>query len=75
MSVMSAMGVPPVLERHNGGSDANIFNGRGIRTLNLSIGMENVHSTREYIKTENLVRSLEFLVAFLTDTKGVIRDA
>lgn len=68
-TAMRRIGVTPVPERHNGGSDANILNALGIRTLNLSVGMEQVHSTSEFIRIEDLRRSLEFLHAFLTPTE------
>ena len=38
-----------------GGSDANIFNGKGIPTVNLAVGYEHIHTTNEQIKIENLV--------------------
>jgi tripeptide aminopeptidase len=38
-----------------GGSDANIFNQHGIVTLNLSTGMQKVHSHDEFIHTDDLV--------------------
>jgi tripeptide aminopeptidase len=37
-----------------GGSDANILNSYGIKTVNVGIGMENAHSKEERIKIENL---------------------
>jgi tripeptide aminopeptidase len=37
-----------------GGSDANILNSYGIRTVNVGIGMENAHSKEEKIKIDNL---------------------
>jgi tripeptide aminopeptidase len=49
-----------------GGSDANIFNGRGLDTAILGIGMENVHSTQERITLANMVRTLELVAAIAT---------
>jgi tripeptide aminopeptidase len=40
--------------RSGGGSDANIFNSRGIVTLNLATGMNRVHSTDEYIRVVDI---------------------
>ncbi len=48
-------GIRPEYVRTGGGSDANIFNARGIRSINISTGMQNVHSTNEYIEIEDLV--------------------
>ncbi len=49
-----------------GGSDANIFNARGLSTAILGIGMENVHSTDELISLDNMIRTLELVVAVST---------
>ncbi len=49
-----------------GGSDANIFNGRGLTTAILGVGMENVHSTHELISLKNIVRTLELTLAIST---------
>ncbi|CDI48482.1 M20/M25/M40 family metallo-hydrolase [Clostridium tetani] len=37
-----------------GGSDANVFNGNGIKSVNLATGMSKVHTTEEFITVENL---------------------
>jgi tripeptide aminopeptidase len=39
-----------------GGSDANIFNQHGIVALNLSTGMQKVHSHDEFIHIDDLVK-------------------
>lgn len=53
---------PVALNKTGGGSDANIFNGYGIPTANLGIGMEKVHTTEEYIKIEDLVKTAQYLI-------------
>ncbi len=45
-----------------GGSDANIFNGKGLPTANLGIGMERVHTTNEYIKVQDLLNATSLLL-------------
>ncbi len=45
-----------------GGSDANVFNGHGVPTVNLSVGYENIHTTDEKIKVEDLSKLAEFVV-------------
>jgi len=52
--VLNKMGKTPVFTYTMGGSDANILNSYGIRTVNVGIGMENVHSKEEKIKIDNL---------------------
>lgn len=54
------------LASSGGGSDANIFNSRGLATLNLAVGMENVHSTDERVKIENLYLVTEVIINLLT---------
>lgn len=45
-----------------GGSDTNIFNGKGISTVTLAIGMYNAHSVDEYIAVDDIVKSAELVV-------------
>ncbi|MFO0754351.1 MAG: M20/M25/M40 family metallo-hydrolase [Thermodesulfovibrionales bacterium] len=52
--VFRKCGIEPVLAATGGGSDANIFNQRGITAINLSNGMQKVHSTEEYISLKDL---------------------
>lgn len=49
-------GIRPVLFITGGGSDANIFNKHGILALNISTGMQKVHSHEENIAVEDLVK-------------------
>jgi len=51
-----------------GGSDANIFNGLGIPTVNLAIGYRDIHTTKERIKAEDLVKSAQIVVAIVQET-------
>ncbi len=55
---IEAIGRTPFRERSGGGSDANVFNGAGKPTVNLSVGYEQVHTTDEYMP----VGELEYLV-------------
>lgn len=45
-----------------GGSDANVFNGFGVPTVNLSVGYEDIHTTSEKIKVEDLGKLAGFIV-------------
>lgn len=49
-----------------GGSDANIFNGKGIPTAIIGIGMDHVHSTEESITLDDMIRTAELVVSLLT---------
>ncbi|AZS14760.1 M20/M25/M40 family metallo-hydrolase [Paenibacillus lutimineralis] len=51
-----------------GGSDANIFNGLGIPTVNLAVGYEDIHTTRERIKAEDIVKTAELALEIIAQT-------
>ncbi|MEK7850825.1 MAG: M20/M25/M40 family metallo-hydrolase, partial [Deltaproteobacteria bacterium] len=53
-SVYKGCGIEPVHTITGGGSDANIFNHRGIMAINISTGMQKVHSTEEHIYIKDL---------------------
>ena len=53
-----------------GGSDTNIFNENGIRSVNLGIGMENVHTTDERLAVNNLVNTVK-IVCGLAGSGGI----
>lgn len=50
------------LASSGGGSDANIFNKKGLSTINLGAAMEDVHSTDERIKISSLLKLIEYLI-------------
>jgi len=56
-------GIRPEHAITGGGSDANIFNARGIRSINISTGMQNVHSTHEYIEIDDLLKGCRVVLA------------
>lgn len=62
---IESIGRKPVLEESGGGSDANIFVGHGVPTVNLSVGYENIHTTEEKIPVEELVKTSELVVAII----------
>ena len=53
------------LHSTGGGSDTNIINAKGLKAINLSVGMENVHSTKESRKISNMVKATEFVVSII----------
>ncbi|MBM7854705.1 tripeptide aminopeptidase [Desulfohalotomaculum tongense] len=55
------LGLKPVLTGTGGGSDANIFNGKGFACANLGIAMNKVHTTEESIKVEDLCKMAEYV--------------
>jgi tripeptide aminopeptidase len=48
-----------------GGSDANIFNGRGIEMIILATGMHKVHTHDESVAVADMVRVAELLVEII----------
>ena len=58
-------GVKLMLKATGGGSDINIMNGKGIKCVDLSVGMSAVHSVEEKISVADLVKSSEFLVEII----------
>lgn len=59
------LGRPMKAKISGGGSDANIFFEKGIPLGVLGTGMREVHTTREYVKLEEMVRAAELLVEIL----------
>ena len=53
-------------ERAGGGSDANIFSGKGLQTAIIGIGMDHVHSTEESIDLRDMERTAELVIAIIT---------
>ncbi|MEY4480028.1 MAG: hypothetical protein RLZZ267_706 [Bacillota bacterium] len=58
--------VPKVVES-GGGSDANHFNRIGIPTVNLAIGYEHIHTTKEQIPVTELVKTTELIQAIILE--------
>lgn len=60
-----AIGKTPRTFHSGGGSDANIFNGLGVPTVNLAVGYEHIHTTNEQIKIECLVQTAQLVVEIM----------
>lgn len=69
MAAARSVGLEPKLVASGGGSDANIFNAHGIRTVNVSTGMEKVHTTEEQIAVADMVECSGLVSAILTSIK------
>jgi len=66
-SVMKSCRIIPSQVITGGGSDANIFNKRGIKTINLSTGMQKVHSNEEYILLKDLYKGSLLVLKAITE--------
>lgn len=62
-------GIGLILEATGGGSDTNIINGKGIQAVDLSIGMDKVHSVEEQISVDDLAKAAEFLIAIIKNVE------
>jgi len=61
-AAISALGIEPRMQTAGGGSDANIFNARGLPTVNLDAGMMQVHSADEYLSLDDLERLCALMI-------------
>lgn len=66
LAAFERMGVTPLVTQGGGGSDANIYNQKGIPSVVLGTGMTKVHTKEETIKVENLNKTAELCLELLT---------
>ncbi|OXM16719.1 M20/M25/M40 family metallo-hydrolase [Paenibacillus herberti] len=69
-----SLGLTPRTFQSGGGSDANVFNGLGVPTVNLGIGYEHIHTTKEQIKADDLVLTAELVTAIIGTTAAQRRS-
>jgi tripeptide aminopeptidase len=67
------IGIEMHLKKGGGGSDANIFNAKGIATLILGTGMSHPHTVNEILKIDELVKSASLLLTLLSQLAGGLR--
>jgi tripeptide aminopeptidase len=53
------------LDMTGGGSDANILNAKGFATVIMGIGMQNVHTTSEHIRLDDMVATAELVLEII----------
>jgi tripeptide aminopeptidase len=53
------LGLEPTLRVNLGGSDANIYNSKGVPCIVMATGMDKIHTHEEYISRRDLVRTAE----------------
>ena len=58
-------GIEPILEATGGGSDTNIISAKGIKAIDISCGMTDVHTLNETIKISDLIKGTELLVSII----------
>jgi tripeptide aminopeptidase len=57
MRALRAVGLSPEPIRYSGGSDANVYNAKGIPAVNIGIGAQKPHSTEEFFVLSDLESS------------------
>jgi len=62
---VEAMGLPFLFRRSGGGSDANVFNARGLPTLVLGYGPRNIHTLEEAIAVDDVKKISDLLVRLI----------
>jgi len=58
---------PSRLLKSGGGSDANIFSGFGVPTVNLAVGYQEIHTTNEKMPISELIKVSEMVVAIIEE--------
>ena len=64
-NAMKRVGIKHQFEVSGGGSDTNILNKAGINAINLSAGMQKVHTTNEYIMIRDLVNGTKLVLSII----------
>jgi tripeptide aminopeptidase len=67
-AAIEAIGLTSHTFSSGGGSDANMFNGNGVPTVNLAVGYEHIHTTKEQIKADDLVKTAELVLSIVKET-------
>jgi tripeptide aminopeptidase len=62
IEALNKIGITHRLKETGGGSDTNIFNSKGKKTVNLSSGMENCHTNEEYIYVKELINLSKLII-------------
>lgn len=64
-NAMNKVDIPYMPKPTGGGSDTNIFNGKGLKAATLGIGMFNAHSVDEYIAVNDIIKTAELVAAIV----------
>ncbi|HPS58781.1 MAG TPA: M20/M25/M40 family metallo-hydrolase [Spirochaetota bacterium] len=68
-SAMKRIKIKPEFVAMGGGSDTNIINSSHIRAINLSCGMQKIHSTGEFVMIKDLVKGTELVLSLVETVK------
>lgn len=70
MRAVRRLGLEPTLKAVGGGSDANVFNARGLPTCVLGTAMVGVHTHEERVSVRDLVRTADLVLAIIREAAG-----
>jgi len=59
------IGLSPRLSATGGGSDANVFNEQGLPSVIMGVGFHNIHTSKEFIRVEDLVKGAELALSLI----------
>lgn len=65
-AAFTSVDLEPITASTGGGSDTNVYFERGINCVNISCGMDKVHTTDEQISIKDIENTAKALYAFLT---------
>lgn len=65
VQALQNLGLSPVLQKGGGGSDANVFNNRGIQMIVSGTGMDKVHTVNERICIEELHKGAKLVTEMI----------
>ena len=64
------LGLEPKLVKSGGGSDANVFCGKGIPAANLGVGMTKVHTEEEFLQISQMKAGADFVLAVIEEARA-----
>ncbi len=70
-TALNRIKIKPRHEISGGGSDTNVFNKAGIRAINLSCGMQNVHTKNEFIFIKDLIDGTKLMLSIIESARDI----
>lgn len=70
-----AIGLEPTLRTTLGGSDASIFNAKGVKSIVLATGMDKIHTHDEYVSRKDLIDTARLAYQIIIEAANVEKGA
>jgi tripeptide aminopeptidase len=71
VSASSSLGFEPLLRTTLGGSDANVYNAKGVPTIVVATGMDKIHTHDEFISRKDLVDTARLAYEIVLQTAAL----